>query len=148
VSRLREEVQLVLTDRSKLTEGRDFGVWSLRTWRVGDLASSRRCCSGARLGADAAAHGRCRPRRAPPRPLWPADWSSDAVALPLQLLRRADAAPGPAATWMIEHLIAGCRSVAAERATPVRRGAGRPADDLPRCAVLALSSSAMRAGGT
>ncbi len=36
---LREHTQLVLSDRSKLTEGRDFGVYALRTWRLGDLGA-------------------------------------------------------------------------------------------------------------
>lgn len=36
------EVQIVLTDRSNLTQGRDFGVQSGRTWRIADL--------GAKLG--------------------------------------------------------------------------------------------------
>ena len=36
------EVQIVLTDRSSLTQGRDFGVQSVRTWRIADL--------GAKLG--------------------------------------------------------------------------------------------------
>ncbi|MDA8248600.1 MAG: LysR family transcriptional regulator, partial [Rhodospirillales bacterium] len=34
-----EHTQLVLSDRSKLTEGQDFGVLSLRTWRLGDLGA-------------------------------------------------------------------------------------------------------------
>ena len=36
---LREQVQLVLTDRTALTEGQDFGVLALRTWRLGDLGA-------------------------------------------------------------------------------------------------------------
>lgn len=36
---LREHLQLVVTDRSSLTEGRDFGVTGLRDWRLGDLGS-------------------------------------------------------------------------------------------------------------
>jgi DNA-binding transcriptional LysR family regulator len=35
----REHVQLVLTDASKLTEGQDFGVIGLKTWRLGDLGA-------------------------------------------------------------------------------------------------------------
>jgi len=33
----RDFVQLVLTDRSTLTEGRDFSVIGVRTWRIADL---------------------------------------------------------------------------------------------------------------
>jgi DNA-binding transcriptional LysR family regulator len=36
---VREHVQLVLSDRSPLTEGRDFSVLSPRTWRLADLGS-------------------------------------------------------------------------------------------------------------
>ena len=34
-----EHVQLVLTDRSSLTAGRNFGVMSSKTWRLGDLGA-------------------------------------------------------------------------------------------------------------
>lgn len=36
---VRAHLQLVLTDRSKLTEGRDFTVASPRTWRLADLGA-------------------------------------------------------------------------------------------------------------
>ncbi|MGZ2413081.1 DNA-binding transcriptional LysR family regulator [Sphingomonas sp. F9_3S_D5_B_2] len=35
----RDHIQLVLTDRSPLTEGRDFSVMSPRTWRLADLGA-------------------------------------------------------------------------------------------------------------
>jgi DNA-binding transcriptional LysR family regulator len=35
----RDYVQLVLSDRSPLTEGRDFSVMSARTWRLADLGA-------------------------------------------------------------------------------------------------------------
>ncbi|MCY1672023.1 LysR family transcriptional regulator [Novosphingobium sp. SL115] len=35
----RKHRQLVLTDRSKLTQGRDFSVFSASTWRLGDLGA-------------------------------------------------------------------------------------------------------------
>lgn len=35
----RDHVQLVLTDRSTLTEGRDFAVVGTRTWRLADLGA-------------------------------------------------------------------------------------------------------------
>lgn len=38
-SELTKHVQLVLTDRSTLTEGRDLGVFSAKTWRLADLAA-------------------------------------------------------------------------------------------------------------
>lgn len=36
---IRRHVQLVLTDRSSLTEGRDYGVLSAQTWRLADLGT-------------------------------------------------------------------------------------------------------------
>lgn len=38
-SELAKHVQLVLTDRSELITGRDFGVWSPTTWRLADLST-------------------------------------------------------------------------------------------------------------
>jgi hypothetical protein len=38
---LHQHVQLVLTDRSSLTAGRDYGVLSGRAWRLADLGDSR-----------------------------------------------------------------------------------------------------------
>lgn len=35
----RDHVQLVLTDRSPLTEGREFTVFSVKTWRLADLGA-------------------------------------------------------------------------------------------------------------
>jgi DNA-binding transcriptional LysR family regulator len=35
----RDHVQLVLTDRSSLTEGQEFGVLGTRTWRLADMGS-------------------------------------------------------------------------------------------------------------
>ena len=36
---VRDHIQLVLTDRSQLTAGRDFGVLSVKSWRLGDLGA-------------------------------------------------------------------------------------------------------------
>ncbi len=49
---LVKHVQLVLTDRSQLTAGREFGVMSPQTWRLGDLFAKHAFSSqGAGLGA-------------------------------------------------------------------------------------------------
>jgi DNA-binding transcriptional LysR family regulator len=34
-----DHIQLVLTDRSTLTQGRDFGVLSVKSWRLADLGA-------------------------------------------------------------------------------------------------------------
>jgi DNA-binding transcriptional LysR family regulator len=36
---LKEHVQLVLTDRSSLSDGRSFGVFSAQTWHLADLGA-------------------------------------------------------------------------------------------------------------
>ncbi len=36
---IRDHVQLVLTDRSKLTQGRDYSVFAVKTWRLADLGA-------------------------------------------------------------------------------------------------------------
>ena len=35
----RDHIQLVLTDRSSITKGKDLGVYGARTWRLADLGS-------------------------------------------------------------------------------------------------------------
>jgi DNA-binding transcriptional LysR family regulator len=37
--KLSQHVQLVLTDRSALSAGREFGVFSAKTWRIADLGA-------------------------------------------------------------------------------------------------------------
>jgi DNA-binding transcriptional LysR family regulator len=39
IDSLRQHVQLVLTDRSALSAGREFGVFSTRIWRIADLGA-------------------------------------------------------------------------------------------------------------
>jgi DNA-binding transcriptional LysR family regulator len=39
---LRQHTQLVLTDRSRLTAGKTFGVYGTRTWKLGDLGAKHR----------------------------------------------------------------------------------------------------------
>jgi DNA-binding transcriptional LysR family regulator len=102
---LREQVQIVLTDKSSLTEGRDFGVLSNQTWRVSDL--------GAKLGllreglgwgtmpahvvADDVAAGKLKVLRLEPV-------EPPGEILPVSAVHLADAVLGPAGCWMLEHL--------------------------------------------
>jgi DNA-binding transcriptional LysR family regulator len=115
---LREEVQLVLTDRSRMTEGRDYGVWGLRTWRLGDLGAKHAMLL-AGLGWGLMPRHIVEPDLRARRlvRLRPAELDGDTRLLPLYVIRRADAALGPAATWMVGHLKASCAG-AASRASP------------------------------
>jgi DNA-binding transcriptional LysR family regulator len=104
----REHIQLVLTDRSALTAGRDFGVIAVNTWRLGDLGSKHALLlAGAGWGgmpeptvrADLAAGRLVRLAL----PDWPA------VTYKLDAIHRTDTPPGPAAKWLIERFVAQAR---------------------------------------
>lgn len=103
----RHHLQLVLTDRSPLTEGREFSVFSPRTWRLADLGAKHALLLES-IGwgnmprhavADDIAAGRlCELHlpEAPPLHYW------------LHALWRKDSRPGPAATWMLQALVERC----------------------------------------
>jgi DNA-binding transcriptional LysR family regulator len=100
---VRDQLQLVLTDRTRLTEGQDFGVHALRTWRLGDLGAKHAMLLAglgwgnmpAHMVADDLAAGRL-------------------VRLTLEdaaehhyelgLVQRTDHPPGPASRWLAERL--------------------------------------------
>jgi DNA-binding transcriptional LysR family regulator len=104
---LRDHVQLVLTDRSALTRGKDFTVFSVKTWRLADL--------GARHAMVAAGLGWCS------MPMHMVKDDLDAgrlVRLDLRgpggarrfprpgvvLARRKDKVLGPAGMWLAQRL--------------------------------------------
>jgi DNA-binding transcriptional LysR family regulator len=98
----REHVQLVLTDRSSLTQGRDIGVIATRTWRLADL-SSKHMLLKAGIGwgnmpvpmiKEDLANGRLVILNMPDN--ISADYVMDAIY-------RTDTPPGPAGAWLIEH---------------------------------------------
>lgn len=101
---LREHTQLVLTDRSTLTQGQDFGVLALRDWRLGDLSSKHALLrSGIGWGN---------------MPVEFVQWDLDAGRLvqlhisegsafsfPLYVIRRGDEEPGPATRWLMQQFL-------------------------------------------
>jgi DNA-binding transcriptional LysR family regulator len=97
----REHIQLVLTDRSKLTEGQDYGVVALNTWRLSDLGAKHALLlAGVGWGGmpesvvrDDIEAGRLVALDLP-------DWQ--AVTYGLSALYRTDTPPGPAARWLID----------------------------------------------
>ncbi|MBB2961950.1 LysR family transcriptional regulator [Methylobacterium sp. R2-1] len=102
---LAEHVQLVLTDRSDLTKGREFGVSSPRSWRLADLGAKQ-----AFLRAGLAWGGM-------PHDLVTEDLASghlvrlDIAALPKAVLHQPmwtvypmERPPGPAGRWLIAQL--------------------------------------------
>lgn len=101
----RNHIQLVLTDRSRFTEGKDFSVMSPRTWRLADLGAKHA------LLREGIGWGNM------PLPMI----ESDLVAGTLQRLHmpdhvggtyrfagiwRRDTPPGPAAAWLLDQFVA------------------------------------------
>ena len=57
-SELRRHVQLVLTDRSTLSKGQSYGVFSKNTWRLADMGARHAFLrAGFGFGNMAAFHG-------------------------------------------------------------------------------------------
>jgi len=118
---LARHAQLVLTDRSKLSEGRSIGVMSSSTWHLGDLfAKHAFLISGLGFGgmpvhtvAKDIAEGRLVElliEEAPP----------GGLPLPMFAIYREGEPPGPAGRWMIERLKDSSASVAAREALRTR----------------------------
>lgn len=101
VADARAEVQLVLTDRSRLTEGLDLGVMGLETWRLADLGAKHALLL-AGVGWGSMPEPMVRDDLAAGRLVRLAldHWSAGLYAL--QAIHRADTAPGPAARWLVE----------------------------------------------
>ncbi|MBB4857382.1 DNA-binding transcriptional LysR family regulator [Novosphingobium chloroacetimidivorans] len=99
----RKHLQLVLTDRSPLTEGRDFSVFSPRTWRLADLSAKHALLKEGigwgsmprNLVREDIAQGTLVELSLPERP--PMDYA-------LVAIWRKDTPPGPAATWVLDAL--------------------------------------------
>ena len=103
----RQHLQLVLTDRSPLTEGREFSVLSPRTWRLADLGAKHALLLEGigwgnmprdRVAEDLAA-GRLVALCLPEAPQ---------IDYQLHALWRKDSRPGPASSWMLDALIERC----------------------------------------
>jgi DNA-binding transcriptional LysR family regulator len=111
----RDHVQLVLTDRSKLTHGRDNGVIATRTWRLADLGSKHM------LLREGIGWGYM------PEPMVREDVDRGRLVrlhlpeykdglLRLHAIYRTDTPPGPAGSWLIDRFVAQAEDV--ERAHP------------------------------
>ncbi len=103
---LREHVQLVLTDRSRLSDPQDFGVYALRTWRLGDLGS-KHALLRAGLGWGNMPHCMVEDDIASGRLVRLTLAEADSVSYPLILIHRADAPPGTAGRWLGDKLAEG-----------------------------------------
>jgi DNA-binding transcriptional LysR family regulator len=102
---LAKHVQLVLTDRSELTVGREFGVMSPLTWRLGDLfAKHAFLLKGLGWGS--------MPLHAVKQDLLEdrlvklsiEDLADESLILPMSAAYLTAKPPGPAGRWLIERL--------------------------------------------
>jgi DNA-binding transcriptional LysR family regulator len=115
---LRDQVQLVLTDRSGLTGKRDFGVYATRVWRVGDLGAKHVMLKAGIGFGSMPMHMIAEDLKAGTlaRLVLPdSGGASPMPVLPLGAITRIDTPVGPATRWMIDHL------VEISRAAPARR---------------------------
>ena len=102
---LAKHVQLVLTDRSEMTSGREFGVMSPFTWRLGDLfAKHAFLLKGLGWGGmpqhavkQDLAEGRL-------AKLSVEDLPEESLILPMSAAYLTAKPPGPAGRWLIERL--------------------------------------------
>ena len=102
---LAKHVQLVLTDRSTLSKGREFGVLSPMTWRLADLFAKHAFLLGG-LGWGGMPRHAVQDDFAAGRlvELKIEDMPPDSLILPMSAVYPSSAPPGPAGRWLIERL--------------------------------------------
>ena len=100
----RDHIQLVLTDRSQLTAGQNFGVIALRDWRLGDLGAKHMLLlNGLGWGSM-------------PEEMIKADLESGRLMhlqlahmvsgqYSLHMINRVDEAPGVAGRWLMQYFV-------------------------------------------
>ncbi len=102
-SDVREEVQLVVTDASGITHGRNFNVLSYKIWRVSDIATKHQLIRGglgwgglpAAVVREDLASGRLRALDID---------AYETSEYPIYAIRRIASPPGPATQWLIDSL--------------------------------------------
>jgi DNA-binding transcriptional LysR family regulator len=102
---LAKHVQLVLTDRSELTVGREFGVMSPLTWRLGDLyAKHAFLLNGLGWGGMPLHTVRQDLLEGRLAKLSIEDLPDESLILPMSAVYLTAYPPGPAGRWLIERL--------------------------------------------
>ena len=121
---LAQHRQLVLTDRSELSQGKDFGVFSANTWRLADLGS-KHAFLRAGLGWGAMPVGVIETDLADGSlvKIDLEDIPDANLVMPMSAVFRTDTPPGPAGRWLIERLKA--NTVARARPAKTRRARSR-----------------------
>jgi DNA-binding transcriptional LysR family regulator len=105
LAQLREHTQLVLTDRSPLTDGLDMAVAGDDNWRLADLPAKLACLRAgfgwgnmpSHMVADELASGQL-------VRIHVREWGVDPYPLTMFVIHRAASPPGPAGRWLIEAL--------------------------------------------
>ena len=104
-SELAKHVQLILTDRSELTAGREFGVMSPLTWRLGDLfAKHAFLLKGLGWGGMPEHAVKQDLREGRLAKLSIEDLPDEVMILPMSAAYLTAKPPGPAGRWLIERL--------------------------------------------
>jgi DNA-binding transcriptional LysR family regulator len=102
---LAKHVQLVLTDRSELTTGREFGVLSPLTWRLGDLFAKHafllKSLGWGGMPLHAVKQDLLEGRLVK---LSIEDLAEESLVLPMSAAYLTAKPPGPAGRWLIERL--------------------------------------------
>ncbi|OWV69618.1 LysR family transcriptional regulator [Rhizobium sp. R634] len=102
---LAKHVQLVLTDRTDLSKGREFGVMSPQTWRLADLfAKHTFLINGLGWGGMPSHAVRTDIEAERLVELTVVDIPAGGLRLPMSAAYRSDVPPGPAGRWLIERL--------------------------------------------
>jgi DNA-binding transcriptional LysR family regulator len=114
---LAQHRQLVLTDRSELSQGKDFGVFSANTWRLADLGA-KHAFLRAGLGWGAMPVGVVETDVANGSlvKIGIEDIPDANLVMAMSAVFRTDTPPGPAGRWLIERL----KSNIAPRARPAK----------------------------
>ena len=103
---LQEHTQIVISDRSTLTTGRDFGVISGTTWRVADLETKLACLRAGlgwgnmprhRVPCDLAMGGLAQLR---------IEGQDPTMRINMYLTRRDSYEPGPCGRWLLDRITA------------------------------------------
>ncbi len=102
---LARHVQLVLTDRTRLSEGHEFGVLSPKTWRLADLGAKHAFLrAGLGFGGMPLIAVREDLARGALVEIALEDVPAGGPVMPMSAIHRTDAPPGPAGRWLIERL--------------------------------------------
>jgi DNA-binding transcriptional LysR family regulator len=102
---LARHVQLVLTDRTELSAGQEFGVFSPRTWRLADLGAKHAfLLAGLGWGSMPALMVERDLAEGTLVEIKLEDVPKDGMILPMSAGYRIDTPPGPAGRWFIDRM--------------------------------------------